>query len=149
MSMTDSWPFNTFAKMCVCVCLFIRVANFVYELNAMAPTWLPKSHSPTAIKVTKSWIYSHCTQLSHFFLLLLSPVEMSIERYFIFFFVVVLKFELLSWCRWIHRFCCLNHFSIQHKVFNTLNGFSLWLGDENDKKKIEWTEWTNPFSLLL
>lgn len=25
----------------------------------MAPTWLPKSHSPTAIKAAKSWIYSH------------------------------------------------------------------------------------------
>lgn len=28
----------------------------------MAPTWLPKNHSPTAIKATKSWIYSHYSQ---------------------------------------------------------------------------------------
>lgn len=100
-----------------------RVTNFIYKykLNAMAPTWLPKSHSPTAIKATKSWIYSQNTQRQHFFPSL--PYVLCSETDFqhciwivcVFFFLCILPFEWL--------FCILVSFCTNFAVESFFHSF--------------------------
>lgn len=112
-NLTDSRPFNTFAKMV----FFMRVTNFIYELNGIAPTWLPKSHSPTAIKATKSWIYSYNTSVFFFVFHFVPWLKFQAAFFGVDFicnrFVVLVSFS--------NRFCCRIIFSIRLELFNTLS----------------------------
>lgn len=88
---------------CCCCCL---VTNFIYELNAIAPTWLPKSHSPTAIKATKCWIYSlhpHTVWSSLFFSFFFFEGMKLPTFYEMFAVISLLEFVLMLVCV---DFCC-------------------------------------------
>lgn len=102
---------------CCCSCCCCLVTNFIYELNAIAPTWLPKSHSLTAIKATKCWIYSlhpH-TVWSSFFSLIFSR-----EWNFQHFMKCSLLFLFLnsSWC-WFALIFAVESFFNSSQLFNT------------------------------
>lgn len=90
---------------------------YMYELNAIAPTWLPKSHSPTAIKATKCWIYSlhtHTVWSMIFFLVF------SREWNFQHFMKCSLLFLFLnsSWC-WFALIFAVESFFNSSQLFNT------------------------------
>lgn len=90
---------------------------FLYELNTIAPTWLPKTHSPTAIKAAKSGFYSH-----HIIF------YVNVVQFFLFYFMCVCVFVQENGQHYIKRgrFFFISHSVFTHPVI-ALHRFCRWI----------------------
>lgn len=116
---------------------------FLYELNAMAPTWLPKSHSPTAIKAAKSGIFPHYGAICGGFF---PPFCSGMFN------IALNIFFLLSLIRCSHPRFVLHRFG-RWVIFLSKQTFSMhwtliWFG-QHDKKRERYQNWNQPFTMYI